>query len=351
MRVEVRTPLALAVIAITMSSSACSAAPGGRAESRIAFQRFHRGESLILTIRSDGTGLDLVSAPTGRSENPEFSPDGRFIAYERSFSIYVAHLDGSKRRLVARNGYEPRWSPDGKRLLFTRSGGDTDAAIVSVGKEGTSMKELTSGSIDQMPAWSPDGSSIVFVRDRQLSQLWTMNMDGSGESRLTRAPGKEDYGPEWSPDGTAILFTRHMSYGRRCFGHSEIFVVKLTSGTEVNLTDTCRRSEFDGHWSPDGTSIVFSSETSDGSEIFVMKADGTDVRQLTDGPGRNDFPRWSPDGTKIAFISGRDGNRELYLMDSDGSSETRLTRSRAMEYQQTWQASTRAGQYLAEGGQ
>jgi Tol biopolymer transport system component len=177
------------------------------------------------------------------------------------------------------------------------------------------------------------------VRDRHLPQLWTMTRDGSGEARLTRAPGKEDYVPEWSPDGTTILFTRYTSYGRRCIGRSEIFVIEPARRREVNLTNTCRRDEFGGRWSPDGSKIVFSSGGAHSYQIFVMNADGTNAEQLTHGPGRNDLPEWSPDGTQIAFISQRDGNRELYVMDADGSSETRLTRTRSMEYQQTWQGS------------
>lgn len=328
------------VVAVGIALFACAAEAKRTTGSRIAFQRFHNGSSHIFTLLSDGTGMKRVSHATGRSENPAFSRDGAFIAYDRSFSIYVTGFDGTDRRLVVRNGFEPKWSPDGTKLMFTRYRVDDDVAIFSINPDGTRRRELTNGSINYMPAWSPDGSKIVFVRDRDLPQLWVMNGDGSKETRLTRAPGKEDYSPEWSPDGTTVLFTRHKSYGRRCLYRSDIFVIKANGNGATNLTKSCRRRELGGHWSPNGSKIVFARGSEHGVQIFVMNANGSGATRLTKGPARNDLPEWSPDGTQIAFISKRDGNRELYVMNADGTSEKRLTHSRGMEYQQTWQGST-----------
>jgi Tol biopolymer transport system component len=329
---------AAVVAAVGIVTSGCALEPRRSVETRIAFQRFFMGQSHILTVRSDGTGIQRVSHATGRSESPGFSPDGKSITYERSFDIYVASSDGSHRRLLVRNGYEPRWSPDGSKLLFIRYRVDSDVAIFSINVDGTKSRELTNGEINYSPAWSPDGSRIAFVRDRNLPKIWIMNGDGSAETRLTRAPGKEDYGPEWSPDGRKLLFTRYKSYGRRCLP-SDVFVIKTDGSRAKNLTATCRRREWGGRWSPDGSKIAFTRATDDGAQIFVMNANGTGLKRLTKGPGRNDLPDWSPDGSRIAFISNRDGNRELYVMEADGTSETRLTQSRGMEYQQTWQGS------------
>jgi hypothetical protein len=127
-----RSAAALAVALLW--TPACATTSLSSTEGRIAFQRFFKGESRIVSVRADGTGVAVISHSTARSENPEFSPDGRFIAFERSFSIYVAHFDGSDRRLIARDGYDPTWSPDGKHLLFIRSRGDTHAGILSVTK-------------------------------------------------------------------------------------------------------------------------------------------------------------------------------------------------------------------------
>src|SRR5437868_1722235 len=74
-----------------------------------------------------------------------------------------------------------------------------------------------------------------------------------------------------------------------------------------------------GHYSPDGTKIAFSSNADGNPEIYVMNADGSGIKQLTDNSAIDWNPSWSPDGKKIAFTSGRDGDFDVYVMDADGS--------------------------------
>jgi tol-pal system beta propeller repeat protein TolB len=325
--------------AVALLSVGCAALAGRPSQVRIAFERSLEGHSAIYTIRPDGTDPVRVSQRTGWVGNPEFSPNRRRIVFEGApLSIFVARSDGSDVRRLVRSGYEPKWSPNGDKLLFHVYRNDDDVAIFSINPDGTQRTELTNGWINSSSAWSPDGSRIVFVRDADLPQLWTMDADGSRKRRLTRAPGKEDFSPEFSPDGTRVLFTRSKSYGYRCLYSSDIFVTNADgSGGTTNLTKTCRQRETRPHWSPDGTTIVFTKPGANGWQIYVMNADGTGVRPLTDGPGRNHSPTWSPDGTEIAFISTRDGNAELYVMSSDGSNQTRLTRtSRGEESQPAW---------------
>ncbi len=78
-------------------------------------------------------------------------------------------------------------------------------------------------------------------------------------------------------------------------------------------------------WSPDGTRIAFQGYRDGNIEIFIMNADGSDVRRVTNDPGIDLPGSWSPDGTKIAFVSNRDGNREVYTTNVDGSGVSRLT--------------------------
>ncbi len=80
------------------------------------------------------------------------------------------------------------------------------------------------------------------------------------------------------------------------------------------------------YWSPDGTQIVFQSNRNDDrSEIYTMKADGTDVKRLTFDKEMNETPIWSPDGKTILFCSERKGNVEVYLMDADGKNQRNVT--------------------------
>jgi len=82
--------------------------------------------------------------------------------------------------------------------------------------------------------------------------------------------------------------------------------------------------------------IAFVSDRDGGYQIYLMNADGTDVRQLTHGPGENAKPAWSPDGSQIAFTSDRDGNREIYIMQSDGSGQLNFTRYPGDDHSPAW---------------
>ncbi len=87
-----------------------------------------------------------------------------------------------------------------------------------------------------------------------------------------------------------------------------------------------------------GGVIAFVSDRADGSllQIWTMRPDGTDLRQLTFGPGNKTQPRWAPDGKRIAFVSDVDGNKEIYIMNADGSLITNLTNDPYDDYDPAW---------------
>ncbi len=124
----------------------------------------------------------------------------------------------------------------------------------------------------------------------------------------------------WSPDSSGILFSGFHSK------QADIYVMNADGSGLKQLTDH-PSADMWGSFSPDGKRIVFQSKRDGAQEdIYIMNADGSNVVRLTNDPARDIGPSWSPDGKRIAFSSSRDGGLQLYLMNVDGSNQTRLTR-------------------------
>ncbi len=98
-----------------------------------------------------------------------------------------------------------------------------------------------------------------------------------------------------------------------------------------------RPQEFGPAYSPDGTKVAFESTRTGGSELFIMNADGTNVKRLTFALGDDAAPHFSPDGRQIVFTAGRnDGQFEVYRIDADGTNETRLTFNPGNDGRASW---------------
>jgi Tol biopolymer transport system component len=307
--------LALGVAALGFSSGPEAERPTGR----LVFLSYETtGTSVLWTIRADGTGARKVTRSrfVGGEVEPEWSPDGRKIAYSRSERcltdpydvcgrIWTVDADGrNQRRLI------PRRLPG---LLANRK--------VSF----------------QAPTWSPDGRRIAYeqsIWESQRSNLYVMNADGSGRRRLTRLRNARS--PAWSPNGAAIAFTHRPEKG----SNREIFVLTLRTGKFRRLTRT-KADESLPQWSPNGRRIVYQrwGDTLDADEddVFVMNADGSGQRNLTRRPGLDGGPAWSPGGGLIAFVSHSE-DPFIYVTAADGSGRAQrvMTSPKLATYELDW---------------
>jgi TolB protein len=271
-------------------------------------------------------------------------PDGTTTTFDDNYhAIWLVHADGSGLHELApgkpADGKQsPDISPDGTKIVFMSS---TDAShLYEVPIDGTEPRELSpckgaSGCAAADPTYSPDGSRVAFVLVELSSKSPTavigiLDLARSTTIVLERTRIDLALGdlaqPSWSPDGTRIVYARELQ--KQTDPHitdSRLFVAHVDGSAIDELPQPEGAWAADADWSPDGSTIVFSSlpnrETGWGAgaptpHIYTIKPDGTGVTQVCAGclQGGVD-PTWTPDGKHIMFW----GFRSWALMNPDGS--------------------------------
>ena len=229
----------------------------------------------------DGTGLHRVSNGTGKTTCGFFYANDQRILFASSHALQQEcppKPDPSK-------GYV--WGLD-------------PFDIYTAKPDGSDLRRLTNYGVYTAEAVvSPDGKKIVFtsLKDGDLD-IYTMNVDGTDVRRLTTTPGY-DGGPWWSPDGKQIAYRAWHPTDSALVNYRELLAQRLVRPNRM--------------------------------ELWVMNADGSGQRQITQLGGANFGPSWTPDGQRLIFSSNytepRSGNFDLYLINLDGTELERVTTS------------------------
>ncbi len=230
------------------------------------------------------------------------------------------------------------WSPNGTRIVFrSRRNNRYEVSIVdftvldaTTGRPRvTDLATAPDGTQSSQPAWLPNGQGFVYRRtngpETTRSDIWTMNLDGTNRHPVAILPDDQWY-PTYSPDMSKLLFA---STTYRA-GNSEvgrgIQEIDVATGELKTLFDQLTTYDSAPAWSPDGRQIAFESNLDGDMEIFVMDADGSNVRQITHNTLWDEGPAWSPDGTRLAFSRGADNlHLDIWTMNTDGSDARQLT--------------------------
>ena len=203
---------------------------------RLVFVSNRSDEEQIYTMNIDGTDVVRMNDDPFVSLEPDLSPDGKSIAFERritdtQYEIYILQEDGLILPFSIESDIDPAWAPDGTRIVFG-SGRDGNNDIYVMDLDGSNLVKLTdSPANDVEPAWAPDNSKILFESNRDGNpEIYMMNPDGSDQQRLT-FDAANDQDPVWSPDSTKIAFETDRD------GNWEVYVMDLDSGDLTNLTN------------------------------------------------------------------------------------------------------------------
>lgn len=262
-----------------------------------------------------------------------------------ALQIWTMNPDGSQpKQLTFGPGdkHQPRWSPDGKRMLFVAPGGEDDFGnnlgqdIWIMNIDGSNIENIThSVGDDTDPAWSPDGHLMAFTSNRinKLDQVFLLNtdcMNGEPNACWSVKPTNISAGfavessPTWSPDGNQIAVSASINGAP---GRMYIHLPRPGEPERFDRTDHIIGAE-NLDWAPDGSGILFAWIQPTMNEIWLARLSdrGANPLKLTNSLG-NKEPAYSYDGQWIAFTSTRDQNPEIYTMTANGSNQTNISKS------------------------
>jgi len=364
-----------------------SLAPDGKT---IIYASRERGNWDIYFQRVGGANaVNLTKDSPADDTQPVFSPNGEQIAFQSSRNgggIFIMGATGENVRRVTDSGFHPSWSPDGKELVFstvnfpepTDRGADGVLSIVNIA---TGKKRTITDEDAVQPNWSPTGARIAYWGLNTASErdIKTVSKDG-GEPVSVTNDAFLDWNPVWSPDGKYLYYSSNrggsMNFWRvaideatgKVLGQPESITTpspfsqhltfsrdgKLFAFVQVNKSANIVKYDFNPSSekivgkpteitqgtkidrnpdvSPDGEFIAFDAIRDKQEDIFVMRRDGSGLRQLTNDISKDRAPRWSPDGKKLIFYSNRSGRYEGWTINADGSNLQQITKTPDDDY-------------------
>ena len=308
-----------------------------------------------ITVPASFTPQPSLSPTTSPAPPPTYTPaplptgfHGGRIIFTCTRGDYnhlcMVNLDGSgllRLTDVFANDYYPAFSPLGGAIAFAsnRSRGTFDLYFMVLST--SSLIKLTDEIGNAFsPDFSPDGDRVVFVNKDERGQTSLYIVDRTGENLRMLYEGPNYTGPTsivgaaWSPDGQTIAFAMSTTE----LYEYEIFLVDADGdGTHRQLTTGLLGITGSLDWSPDGRYLLISAGPPNDKDIFKLDLQANIIARLTYG-GNNNSPSFSPDGQFVAYNSLRNGGQaDIYIMRADGSDERQLTTDPEPDWQPQWE--------------
>ena len=266
--------------------------------------------------------------------NPSWSPDGRRLVFESSrhgnVELYVINADGTGERRLTHSPSDvvnthASWSPDGGSIVFDSFRGGAFHLYV-IRPDGSGERRLTQGEaagvqeFARHPEWSPDGRFIAFDSRRDGDgEYYVIQPDGSGLRRLTNTADVHESHPTWTPDNDVILSavageTRTLSALDPTTGRTRHLFEAPAGRSSITI-------------SPDRRRYVFRSSADSTPRLYIASLDGAAPVAITPRGNTSYEAAWSPDGSKVAFYYDIGGAHQLFVVDADGRNLRQLTRT------------------------
>ena len=311
-------------------------APDGKV---IIFYSQRDGQPRIYRMREDGSLPQPVSAQGEAALSPAFGHDGRFAFTVRRndrWTIVSARPDGSDLRLESdteRDYWAPAYDPASGRLLAHGTGPIDVASRFESDPPGAfrphppRLVELPDRVLSlhairgYLPTLNLEAGEVATSED--FARLVVTRLDGTQKrvvfdrGKTNRYRGEDSvWGPSWSKDGQWLAFGVGMPFGAVA-ENVDIWKSRSDGSEAVNLTPDSDANNAFPDFSPDGRRLVFRSTRDGNAEIYVMDADGTNVRRLTRHEATDTMQSFSSRGDRVAFSSLRDGDYEIYILELD----------------------------------
>ena len=309
--------------------------------SRIAFRSEREGGGIFLM----GATGESVRRLTDFGFDPAWSPDGKTIAVAGEpvedplarnavSKLWLVDSETGERRLLTEgDAVQPSFSPSGRQIAYWGlpiGSGQRDLWTVSAASGSQKPVRITNDdAVDWNPFWSPDGKHLYFASDRDGTMgLYRIAIDeetgeASGEPEPIGTPSLWSGFFSASRDGRQIAYESHAESSRIEVVSLDPATGKTVGNSEPIFAGSLLVRNLDV--SPDGNWIAFTSRGRR-EDVFLMRSDGSSLKQLTNDPFKDRGPAWSPDGKRIAFYSNRAFRYEIWSIHPDGSSLTQVTR-------------------------
>ncbi len=288
----------------------------------------------LYLLASDTNEKRRLTTPTAAvvgDVSPVFSPDGKQVAFVRLMSvvageIYLLSVEGGEPERLTFSGEgisSLAWTPDGRELVFSsRYGGKTRLLRVPV-TGGTPQWIAASGNDALYPAFSRQGNRLAWSHTTDNTDIFRLALAETDAShRLTNLIASTAYeiSPRYAPDGKRIVFESNRS------GSSEIWVCGSEGENPICLTSFHGPLAGSPSWSPDGKQIAIDCRPEGNADIYVFSSEGGGpARRLTNDAAEDIVPSWSRDGRWIYFSSLRSGRLQVWKVAAQGGDAVQVT--------------------------